>query len=281
LDGGEPHYSREEVTSIPTSPGYGAPLLIDRPTTVKAIAVDRFGNKSETAEATFIKRPNEWTVKVTSGYSRQYTGGGENAIVDGIRGTTNFASGEWQGIQGKPYEAVVDLQRETEIKEVGASFLQVAGPWIWMPATIEFQISDNGTDFRTVANIKNRCAADRNREVLAEHDVRRVRAVLALNAVRARVERLALDAVRAVVALLTGRAVRAVVAGVARLAEHAVRAAGAVGAVVAAGVAGSAEKPAVSLFSSSRNVRRSSLRISSRAAAGSGAGFLSLATVSF
>jgi hypothetical protein len=101
LDGGEPHYSREEVTSIPTSPGYGAPLLIDRPTTVKAIAVDRFGNKSETAEATFIKRPNEWTVKVTSGYSRQYTGGGENAIVDGIRGTTNFASGEWQGIQGQ------------------------------------------------------------------------------------------------------------------------------------------------------------------------------------
>ena len=61
-----------------------------------------------------------------SPYSTQYTGGGDQAIIDGIRGTVNFASGEWQGVQGKTYEAVVDLQRETAIKELGGSFLQVA-----------------------------------------------------------------------------------------------------------------------------------------------------------
>ncbi|MGQ0541100.1 MAG: discoidin domain-containing protein, partial [Blastocatellia bacterium] len=115
---------------------------------------DFLGRMSLTAEATFAKRPNDWTVKVISGYSTQYTGGGENAIVDGIRGTANFASGEWQGVQGRPYEAVIDLQRETEIREVGGGFLQVAGPWIWMPERVEFEVSTDGMKFDRVAEIK-------------------------------------------------------------------------------------------------------------------------------
>src|SRR4029079_188351 len=113
---------------------YSGPFTINRTTTINAIAIMPHGTTSFKADALLTKLPNDWTVKVTSGYSTQYTGGGDNAIVDGIRGTTNFASGEWQGIQGKPYEAVIDLQRATDIKEVGGSFLQVAGPWIWMPS---------------------------------------------------------------------------------------------------------------------------------------------------
>ncbi|MEQ1923754.1 MAG: GH92 family glycosyl hydrolase, partial [Pyrinomonadaceae bacterium] len=134
---------------------YSGPFTISENSKVEAYAKDpKTGALSFTTEANFIKQPNDWTVKIISPYSTQYTGGGDNAIVDGIRGTTNFASGEWQGVQGKTYEAVVDLQRETEIEELGASFLQVAGPWIWMPANIRFEISNNGTDWSQVADIK-------------------------------------------------------------------------------------------------------------------------------
>ncbi|MBV9241084.1 MAG: GH92 family glycosyl hydrolase, partial [Acidobacteria bacterium] len=132
---------------------YSAPFSISKTSTIRTIAVDGGGSSYET-QATLSLRPHDWTVKVLSGYSRQYTGGGENAIVDGIRGTTNFASGEWQGVQGKPYEAVIDLQRPTNIREVGASFLQDAGPWIWMPDRIEFEVSADGTNFTKVAEIK-------------------------------------------------------------------------------------------------------------------------------
>jgi hypothetical protein len=93
-------------------------------------------------------------VKLVSQYNSQYPGGGDDAIIDGLRGNENFAAGEWQGFWAKPFEAVVDLQRETEIRSVGGSFLQSARSWIWMPSNIEFQISDNGVDFRTVADIK-------------------------------------------------------------------------------------------------------------------------------
>lgn len=133
---------------------YTQPFSVERNTTVKARTIDRSGGASLIVEAVFARRPNDWKVEVLSGYSTQYTGGGENAIVDGIRGTVNFASGEWQGVQGKPYEAVIDLRRETEIKEVGGGFLQVAGPWIWMPDRVEFETSNDGTNFTRVAEIK-------------------------------------------------------------------------------------------------------------------------------
>lgn len=133
---------------------YDGTFLITENSKVTAMARKPDGTRSLDTEAVFKRRPNDWTVKVFSGYSTQYTGGGENAIVDGIRGTVNFASGEWQGIQGKPYEATIDLQREMEIREVGGSFLQVAGPWIWMPANIKFEISNNGSDWTQVADIK-------------------------------------------------------------------------------------------------------------------------------
>ncbi|MBX7054047.1 MAG: GH92 family glycosyl hydrolase [Pyrinomonadaceae bacterium] len=148
------YYTTDGSEPAAASTVFSAPFTIDRTTTVKAIAIDPKGNASKPVTANFVKPPNDWTVKVISPYSTQYTGGGDNAIVDGIRGTVNFASGEWQGVQGRTYEAVIDLQREMPITELGGSFLQVAGPWIWMPDRIEFETSSDGITFAKAAEIK-------------------------------------------------------------------------------------------------------------------------------
>ncbi len=74
-------------------------------------------------------------------------------MIDGIRGTTNFASGEWQGYQSQDFVAVIDLQKEQTIKK-GSGFLQAARPWIWMPTRIEFEISNDNVNFTRVAEIK-------------------------------------------------------------------------------------------------------------------------------
>lgn len=148
------HYTLDGTEPVTDSPVYKVPLRIDRTTTVKAFAAIGNGARSPVAEATFRKRINNWKVVSTSGYSPQYTGGGDDGIIDGIRGTLNFASGEWQGYQGKTFETVIDLQRETPISKVGGSFLQVAGPWIWMPERIEFEASTDGKEFTKIAEIK-------------------------------------------------------------------------------------------------------------------------------
>lgn len=145
LDGGEPNTNANQYTK---------PFVIDKTTQIKAVAVNSSGVKSQITDAQFFKKPNDWTVKILSKYNRQYTGGGDEGLIDGIRGTTNFAAGAWQGYQGQDFIAVIDLQRETEIKKLGGGFLQVARSWIWMPTRITFEVSDDNVNFRKVAEIK-------------------------------------------------------------------------------------------------------------------------------
>jgi len=154
------HYTLDGREPSTDSPVYKAPITIDRTTTVKAIAVFGSGGRSLVAEATFHKKPNDWTVKIDSKYNRQYTGGGDNGLIDGIRGSTNFASGEWQGYQGQDLVATVDLQKQTQILTLGAGFLQNARSWIWMPTHIEFELSQDGVNFSRAADIKTDVAVD-------------------------------------------------------------------------------------------------------------------------
>ncbi|MCW5959944.1 MAG: GH92 family glycosyl hydrolase [Pyrinomonadaceae bacterium] len=153
-------YTVDGSTPTAESKKYSGTFTVGGSTTVKAIAVDREGNKSDIAEAAFVQKPNDWSVKLFSKYNRQYTGGGDEGLIDGIRGTLNWASGEWQGYQGQDLVAVIDLKKETEIKKLGGGFLQDARPWIWMPTRIEFEISSDGEDFRKVAEIKTDVAPE-------------------------------------------------------------------------------------------------------------------------
>lgn len=142
IDGSEPNLE------------YKNPFTVDKTSIIKAISVNEKGEKSQIVESKLNRLPHDWTVSIASKYNRQYTGGGDIGLIDGIRGTTNFASGEWQGYQSQDFIATVDLQRETEIKRVGGGFLQAARSWIFMPTRIEFEVSNDNVTFTKVAEIK-------------------------------------------------------------------------------------------------------------------------------
>jgi putative alpha-1,2-mannosidase len=132
---------------------YTGPFVLKGSTKITAIAVNKAGTRSKIVDAVFRKRPNDWTVKIDSKYNRQYTGGGDEGLIDGIRGTVNFASGEWQGYQGQDFVAVIDMGVERDFTEVGGSFLQVARSWIWMPTRIEVEAMLNGESYEKIAEI--------------------------------------------------------------------------------------------------------------------------------
>jgi predicted alpha-1,2-mannosidase len=148
---------------------YAKPFSIDKNTKIKAIAVNEKGDRSQMSEAEFFKKPNDWTVKIESKYNRQYTGGGDSGLIDGIRGNLNFASGEWQGYQAQDFVAVIDLQRETEIHKLGGGFLQNARSWIWMPQRIEFETSSDGVNFIKAAEIITDVAPDDMTEQIKDY----------------------------------------------------------------------------------------------------------------
>jgi putative alpha-1,2-mannosidase len=152
-------------TTDGTEPGdkssiYRGPFTVSQSTTVSAVSINAKGEKSFPVESRITRMPHDWDVSLLSTYNRQYTGGGPKGLIDGIRGTANFASGEWQGYQGQDFIAVIDLKRDTKIHKVGAGFLQAARIWIWMPTRIEFEASADNVNFTKIAEIKTDLALD-------------------------------------------------------------------------------------------------------------------------
>jgi predicted alpha-1,2-mannosidase len=148
------HYTTDGSEPTDRSPKFEKPFAIGKTMTVKAIAIDR-GRQSRAATAKFHQIPHDWKLTLNSRYSSQYTGGGEAALIDGIRGTTNWTSGAWQGYWGKDLVAVVDLGTPQSITRLGAGFLQEAGSWIWMPRSVSFELSLDGQNFVPVLSIPN------------------------------------------------------------------------------------------------------------------------------
>ena len=147
------YYTIDETIPNNKSLLYTAPFNIDRATTVKAIAINEKGEQSLINTAKFYKKPNDWKIKIKSTYNPQYTGGGDEGIIDGIRGDENWSKGDWQGYQGQDFEAVVDLGKETSLSLFGAGFLQDSRSWILMPIKLEFYSSPDNVNFTLITTI--------------------------------------------------------------------------------------------------------------------------------
>ncbi|HET6892850.1 MAG TPA: GH92 family glycosyl hydrolase, partial [Pyrinomonadaceae bacterium] len=149
------HFTTDGTEPSPQSLRFTTPFFIDRSTPVKAVAIASDGRRSYVATGNYHKIPHNWTITLNSKYSSQYTGGGDLALIDGIRGTNNWSGGGWQGYQGQDFVAVIDLGKVQQVSKVGAGFLQDVGSWILMPRQVEFETSLDGNNFNRVASIQN------------------------------------------------------------------------------------------------------------------------------
>ncbi len=171
-DNAKIRYTLDGTEPGPDSTEYLAPFRIDATANIRAAVFSLGGSRSMTAESVANKRPNDWTVSIGHPYNRQYTGGGDDGLIDGIRGTLNFASGEWQGYQPYDLVATIDLRRATNVSELGGGFLQNARSWIWMPTRIVFETSLDGATFTKVAEIKTDVAVDDMKEQIRDYITR-------------------------------------------------------------------------------------------------------------
>lgn len=130
------------------------PVTLSETTTIKAFA--KIGDKkSHTAEFTYFKAPNDRTIKLFTKYANQYAAGGDKALIDFIRGPDNFMTGMWQGYEGVNVEAVVDLSKTQSVTKCSIGFLQDENAWIFMPDEVEYLVSDDGVNFKSIGIVKN------------------------------------------------------------------------------------------------------------------------------
>ena len=81
-------------------------------------------------------------------YSQWYTAGGDNGLVDGLKGSSDFRDGRWQGFWGSDFEAIIELQQETQVQEVEASFYQYVNAWIFAPTQVQVFTSNDGVKWK-------------------------------------------------------------------------------------------------------------------------------------
>jgi len=141
LDGNDP---------TPASPVYNGPVDVNKNAYIKAGLV-RDGKINELTERTFIyhKAIGKKIIYLEC-YSYRYTGGGEEALVDGLRGTVDFREGNWQGFLGNNLDVIIDLGSIQPVRTVFITFLQSNKSWIFFPDSVTFSLSSNGKKFHSI-----------------------------------------------------------------------------------------------------------------------------------
>ncbi len=146
-------YTLDETDPIDKGRSYDSPIVLIDSGVLKA-AGRSGGTYSKVVTARFNKIPEGRTISLASRYHNNYTGGGENALIDGIKGSLNFRTG-WQGFEEVDFEAVVDLGSVQNVSFIGTSFLQNTYSWIFYPIHIVYSVSQDGVRFQDVYEAEN------------------------------------------------------------------------------------------------------------------------------
>ena len=147
------------------------PLCLKDNATVRA-AAEQDGRWSLPIDAQYYLIDARHSVKLENMYNEQYAAGGLKALIDHQRGGENFRTGSWQGYYGVDLIATVDLGQSKRINRLAGSFLQEIYSWIWMPTEVEYFVSDDGKNFRSVGKVKNQVPIDADGAFIQEMEVR-------------------------------------------------------------------------------------------------------------
>jgi len=156
------HYTLDG--SIPTnkSPQYSLPIEPKEACTLKVQAYQNekmYGDLFEQAYAPHKLLGQQPELMIP--YSVHYTGGGDKALVNGLRGSLDFRDGNWQGTQFSDMVATFDLrEQKMDFSEISVGFYQYNNSWIFLPTTLIIEVSQNGKAFKEIVRIDNEIAPE-------------------------------------------------------------------------------------------------------------------------
>ena len=110
------YYTLDGSTPNEGSTLYTGPFPLERSATIKAITYNEYGEGVVTEQYLLSHLAMGAKVSLNTKYSDYkpiYSGGGENALIDGQLGSNStYADGHWQGYWGDSIDVVIDLRRD-------------------------------------------------------------------------------------------------------------------------------------------------------------------------
>jgi len=92
-------------------------------------------------------------ITLASQPSAQYPGDGPTTLLDGRFGSRDHQDPLWLGFSGDDLHATVDLGEPKNITRIGVDCLQGQGGWIFLPRSVEYSVSADGIDWRSVGRV--------------------------------------------------------------------------------------------------------------------------------
>lgn len=148
----EIYYSTDGSLPDKNSNKYKSPINISENTIFKAVAIsDNQSSQVTRKDYVFVKTVKN--AQLNSIPSDKYPGLGVLSLFDDLVGSSNFKNKQWMGFEGNDFDLSADLGEVKPISELGVYVLQLPASWIFLPQLVEFQVSDDGMNFRTIASI--------------------------------------------------------------------------------------------------------------------------------
>jgi hexosaminidase len=97
-------------------------------------------------------------VTYVQNYSYRYPSSGDDALINGFRGSINHRDGYWQGFLGNDVEVIIDLGKRDTVKSVSTTFLLNGPSWIFLPEYVEFSLSDDGKKWHSINEDRTKVA---------------------------------------------------------------------------------------------------------------------------
>lgn len=88
-------------------------------------------------------------------YGKHYTAGGDTALTDGVRGGWMYNDDRWQGFIDCDLDVTLDLGAVKPVREITAEFMQLKGPYVWLPKQVLISVSKDGENYEEIAVVDN------------------------------------------------------------------------------------------------------------------------------
>lgn len=156
------HYTTDGTQPMLTSQQYSQPIDINKTTFVKARLFKNDKPIGDTQNFTVDIHKALGKPSTITGINKGYPAAGQMALVDGKVGTHAYADKIWQGYT-EPMSATIDLGSVQPLCYIKARFMQLVGPWIWLPSKVKVSVSNDGINYTLVAEETHNIPDDTDR----------------------------------------------------------------------------------------------------------------------
>ncbi len=132
---------------------YQRPITLKDSKTIYFYA-EKNGIKSSILSQDFILLDTTISIQLLSTFSNQYSAGGENALIDGVKGGNEFRTGQWQGYNNQDFSAQLNFHTPRNVKSLTIGFLEDRNAWIFFPTSIIVEYSYDGINYNEVEELK-------------------------------------------------------------------------------------------------------------------------------